>query len=117
VRELESLSNLLGNLDPNQSGPQFKEQVNRVQAEFENTLRRLEALRSDLAEGKDEISERTSKLFSETQPVRKKIQPGGTPGMSNFAMPEADFSAFEGRVVEKAGKKYRIVNGFPQPID
>jgi hypothetical protein len=32
-------------------------------------------------------------------------------------MPEADFSAFEGRVVEKAGKKYRIVNGFPQPID
>lgn len=117
VRELESLSNLLGNLDPNQSGPQFKEQVNRVQAEFENTLRRLEALRSDLAEGKDEISERTSKLFSETQPVRKKIEPGGTPGMSNFAMPEADFSAFEGRVVEKAGKKYRIVNGFPQPID
>jgi len=117
VRELESLSNLLGSLDPSQSGPQFQEQVNRVQTEFENTLRRLEALRSDLVEGKDEMSERTSKLFSETQPVRKKIQPGGTPGMSNFAMPEADFSAFEGRVVEKAGKKYRIVNGFPQPID
>jgi hypothetical protein len=92
VRELESLSNLLGSLDPSQSGPQFQEQVNRVQTEFENTLRRLEALRSDLVEGKDEMSERTSKLFSETQPVRKKIQPGGTPGMSNFAMPEADVS-------------------------